>query len=183
VSTSCVCVNKMLFILLTCPAMYSRGHGLDDNDVTGSIASPSGEGIADIYAALRMGDSCIGRGFFLTGASCTGVRNIDYVTGSGRPKTFSNNGCNGAVHCLGGVYSEAVWSLYKRFLQSEPYNYDDNTALEIVTRLTFIAAGNVGTWFSGSAPWGGCGSASGYREYLAADGEHWFWLDVCLVRC
>jgi hypothetical protein len=183
VSTSCVCVNKMLFILLTCPAMYSRGHGLDDNDVTGSIASPSGEVIADIYAALRMGDICIGRGFFLTGASCTGVRNIDYVTGSGRPKTFSNNGCNGAVHCLGGVYSEAVWSLYKRFLQSEPYNYDDNTALEIVTRLTFIAAGNVGTWFSGSAPWGGCGSASGYREYLAADGEHWFWLDVCLVRC
>ena len=155
-----------VFHFLSC-----RGHGLDDNDVTGSIASPSGEGIADIYAALRMGDSCIGRGFFISNGSCTGVRQIDYKLGSGKPKTFSNNGCGGAVHCLGGVYSEAIWSLYKRTLQSSPYNYDDNTALEIVTRLTFIAAGNVKTWFSGSPPWGGCGSASGYREYLAADGE------------
>ena len=49
-----------------------RGHGLDDNDITGSIASPSGEGIADIYAALRMGDSCIGRGFYTSGGGCTG---------------------------------------------------------------------------------------------------------------
>jgi hypothetical protein len=49
-----------------------RGHGLDNNDITGSIASPSGEGIADIYAALRMGDSCIGRGFYTSGGGCTG---------------------------------------------------------------------------------------------------------------
>jgi hypothetical protein len=56
-----------------------------------------------------------------------------------------------------------MWSLYSRFLHSEPCNYDDNWA-EIVTRLTFIAAGSVVTWFSGSAPWIGCGSASGYRE-------------------
>lgn len=147
-----------------------------------------------------MGDSCIGRGFFLNGGTCTGVRNVDYKQGSGKPKKMSNHGCGSSVHCLGGVYSEAIWSLYKRTLQSAPYNYDDNTALEIVTRLTFIAgkridmfmialnsfenlsssstfclntctAGNVGTWFGGSAPWGGCGSASGYREYLAADGK------------
>jgi hypothetical protein len=98
----------------------------DDNDVEGAIASPSGEGIADIYAALRMGDSCIGRGFFYKNAQC--IRNIDYMQGSGKPKTMSNNNCKGDVHCLGGVYSEAVWSLYKRKLQSAPYNYDDNTA-------------------------------------------------------
>ena len=29
-----------------------RGHGLDDNDVESTISKPSGEGIADIYAAL-----------------------------------------------------------------------------------------------------------------------------------
>lgn len=102
---------------------------MDDNDVEGSISSPSGEGLADIYAALKMGDSCIGRGFYSPSTrECTGVREIDYMKGSGKPKTFSNNGCGGAVHCLGGVYSEAIWSLYKRKLQSEPYNYDDNTA-------------------------------------------------------
>ena len=78
---------------------------------------------------------------------------------------------DGRVHCLGSVYAEAVFSLYKRTLRNEPYNYDENTALEIVTRLTFIAAGNIKTWYSGKPPFGGCGSASGYREYLAADGN------------
>lgn len=44
------------------------------------------------------------------------------------------------VHCVGYVYSEAVWSLYARELPNY-YGYDDNTSLEIVTRLTYIAAG------------------------------------------
>ena len=70
------------------------------------------------------------------------------------------------------MYAEAVWSLYKRILREEPYNYDENTALEVVTRLTFIAAGNVKTWYSGNPPYGGCGSASGYREYIAADDDN-----------
>lgn len=76
-----------------------------------------------------------------------------------------------SVHCLGYVYSEAVWALYKKHLQSAPYNYDDNTALEITMRLTFIGAGNVQTWFSGKAPNGGCGTSSGYRQYLIADDD------------
>lgn len=75
------------------------------------------------------------------------------------------------MHCSGLVYSDAVWSLYKRTLQEAPYYYDDNTALEVVTRLTYIAAGNIDTWYSGSPPYGGCNSASGYRQYLAADGK------------
>lgn len=147
---------------------------MDDNDVQNSIAKPSGEGIADVYAALRMNDSCIGRGFFTSGSGCTGVREIDYkLKDSGNPKTYTiaKKDCNNKVHCLGGVYSEAVWSLYKRTLRSAPFYYDENTALEVVTRLTFIAAGNIKVWYTGSPPWGGCGSASGYREYLAADGE------------
>ena len=37
-------------------------------------------------------------------------------------------------------------------------------------RLTFIAAGNVATWYSGSPPFGGCGGDSGYLSYLLADG-------------
>jgi hypothetical protein len=36
-------------------------------------------------------------------------------------------------------------------------------------RLTFIGAGNVQTWFEGS---GGCGSSSGYRQFLLADDDN-----------
>lgn len=35
---------------------HEWGHGLDYNDVVGSIAEPSGEGIADLYSALRLND-------------------------------------------------------------------------------------------------------------------------------
>jgi hypothetical protein len=55
---------------------------MDAYDVASGISKPSGEGIADIYSALRLNDSCIGRGFFLSGVcsgngnpciSCTGM--------------------------------------------------------------------------------------------------------------
>ena len=75
--------------------------------------------------------------------SSIGVRNIDYMMSpsNGQPRTMSigNSICNDGVHCLGNVYSEAIWSLYKRTLRAAPFFYDENTSLEIVTRLTFIA--------------------------------------------
>ena len=37
---------------------HEWGHGLDDNDAVPTIASPSGEGIADVYTALRFNSSC-----------------------------------------------------------------------------------------------------------------------------
>jgi uncharacterized membrane protein len=151
--------------------------------VDGRIAKPSGEGIADVYTALRLNDSCIGRGFYKGSncsgngnpcTSCSGVRDIDYMKRQTKnPSTYSwsNQVCGTSVHCLGYVYSEAVWSLYKRELNAF-YGYDENTSMEIVTRLTYIAAGNTGTWFSGSAPWGGCGANSGYLSFLAADDDN-----------
>jgi hypothetical protein len=163
---------------------HEWGHGLDDNDVNGTIASPSGEGIADIYSTLRLNDSCIGRNFRpgiqCSGygdpcTNCTGVRDIDYLKRqSGQPHTYtwSNSNCGGAVHCVGSVYAEAVWSLWKRKLQSSPFNMSDDTAHEVVTRLTYIGAGVTGTWFSGGPPNGGCSSTSGYRNYLAADDDN-----------
>ena len=162
---------------------HEWGHGMDANDVNGGIASPSGEGIADIYTALRLNDSCIGRNFRLgtncsgNGDACTacdGVRDIDYlkrVSGNPHDYSWSNANCGGSVHCVGGVYSEAVWSLWKRNLQDPPYSYDNNTAHEIVTRLTFIGAGATSTWFSGSPPNGGCAATSGYMNYLSADDD------------
>lgn len=174
-----------LFLCSSHTAIVYRGHGLDNNDVVPTIVKPSGEGIADIYTALRLGSSCIGRGFFKDGRKCannfgdpcindcTGVRDIDFANHqSGKPHdlTWTNAKCaSDSVHCRGIVYGEAVWSLWKRDLPAF-YGYDDNTALEIVTRLTFIAAGNIATWYSGSPPYGGCGGDSGYLSYLIADG-------------
>ncbi|MDH3404237.1 MAG: hypothetical protein OEP45_11515, partial [Acidobacteriota bacterium] len=162
---------------------HEWGHGMDANDATPGIASPSGEGIADIYTALRLNTSCIGRNFRLgincSGngdpcLNCDGVRDIDYLQrASGQPHDYSwsNANCGGSVHCVGGVYSEAVWSLWKRKLPVI-YGYDDNTAHEIVNRLTFIGAGATGTWFSGGPPNGGCAGSSGYMNYLAADDDN-----------
>jgi hypothetical protein len=156
---------------------HEWGHGMDANDATPGIASPSGEGIADIYTALRLNDSCIGRNFrssnCSTCQSCTGVRDIDYMKKkTGSPSTFSwaNSNCGSSVHCKGHVYSEAVWSLWKRELPTL-YGYDDNTAHEIVNRLTYIAAGNTGTWYSGTPDSGGCAADSGYMNFLAADDD------------
>jgi len=160
---------------------HEWGHGMDANDAVGGIASPSGEGIADVYSALRLYDSCIGRNFLPTNCSgngdpclnCTGVRDIDYLQRqSGQPHDYSwsNANCGGSVHCIGGVYSEAVWSLWKRKLPTL-YGVDNNTAAEIVTRLTYIGAGATSTWFSGGPPNGGCGGSSGYMNYLAADDD------------
>ncbi len=162
---------------------HEWGHGMDANDVNGGIASPSGEGIADVYTALRLNTSCIGRNFRSTVCTgngdpcltCTGVRDIDYLkrqSGNPHDYTWSNANCGGSVHCVGGVYSEAVWSLWKRKLQSAPYNYDNNTAHEITTRLTYIGAGATSTWFSGGPPNGGCAGSSGYMNYLAADDDN-----------
>ena len=161
---------------------HEWGHGMDANDATPGIASPSGEGIADIYTALRLNDSCIGRNFRATVCTgfgdpcdtCTGVRDIDYLKrNSNQPHdyTWSNANCSGSVHCVGAVYAEAVWSLWKRELPSL-YGYDNNTAHEIVNRLTYIGAGNTGTWFSGGPPNGGCAGSSGYMNYLAADDDN-----------
>ena len=71
---------------------HEWGHGMDNNGTNPSIAGP-GEAIADIYAALRLHTSCIGRGFFINDTcggygdacdgtpadGCTGVRDIDYI--------------------------------------------------------------------------------------------------------
>ena len=162
---------------------HEWGHGLDANDSVPGISSPSGEGVADIYAALRLNDSCIGRNFRTTVCTgngdpcltCTGVRDIDYLKRqSGLPHTYtwSNANCFGSVHCVGAVYAEAVWSLWKRKLQAAPFNMDNNTAHEVSNRLTFLGATGVGTWFSGGPPFGGCGSTSGYMRYLAADDDN-----------
>ncbi len=160
---------------------HEWGHGMDANDATPGVSNP-GEGIADVYTALRLNNSCIGRNFrpgVQCGGygdpciDCTGIRDIDFAKRlSGLPHdfTWANATCGGGVHCRGYVYSEAVWDLWKRDLPAL-FGMDNNTALEVVTRMTYIGAGGVGTWYAGSPPFGGCSSSGGYLQYLAADDD------------
>ena len=169
---------------------HEWGHGMDENDANPGISNP-GEGIADIYAALRLGTSCIGRGFrpgVQCGVygdpctACTGLRDIDYANRqSGLPHDVTwidaNCGggsapCGGIVHCEGAVYAEAVWDLIHTDLPAS-YGMDFNTAQEVGTRLTYLGASNVGTWFSCDlSNEAGCGADSGYQQYLAADDDN-----------
>lgn len=73
------------------------------------------------------------------------------------------------MHCTGLVYAEAIWSLKGKLRKL--YDYNENTALEIVTHLTYIAAGHVSTWYGGLARFGGCSPGSGYLNYLIADDD------------
>lgn len=170
---------------------HEWGHGMDANGVHAGVSSP-GEGIADIYAALRLNESCIGRnfrpgvqcsGFGDPCTQCTGVRDIDWAKRqSGVPHDVAwinaNCGsgagtpCGGSTHCEGAIYAEAVWDLLTRDLPGAPFNMDANTAREIVTRLTFAGAGSVGSWFQcNSGGNGGCNGDGGYLNYLAADDD------------
>ncbi len=170
---------------------HEWGHGMDDNDAVPTVSNP-GEGVADIYAALRLNVSCIGRGFRLNDANCggygdpctdcTGIRDIDFAKrASGQPHDVTWAGpacgsgggtpCGGSTHCEGYVYSEAVWDLVHRDLPSV-YGMDSNTALEVGTRLTYLGGGNVGTWFQCTTPFGGCAATGGYLNYLAADDDN-----------
>jgi len=159
---------------------HEWGHGVDDNDANGQIAGPSGEGIADVYAALTTGDSCIGRGFFDNGNcsgygdpcnDCSGIRDIDFgQRNSGQPHdvVWSNANCGNIVHCKGAVYSEAIWDLKARDLPA--MGQDSNQAHTLTSYLTLIGAGNVSTWFTQTGDGtDGCSGTGGYMNYLAAD--------------
>jgi hypothetical protein len=176
---------------------HEWGHGLDDNDALPTISNP-GEGIADVYAALRLNESCIARGFFLSGSTCggddpctacDGVRDVDFARHqSGLPHDlawidahceapiFGDAGpCGGGVHCEGFVVGEAIWDLVHRDLASPPFDMDLSTALALATRLTYLGAGAVGDWFQcvdGSGLGDGCNADGGYLNFLAIDDDN-----------
>jgi len=171
---------------------HEWGHGMDDNDANGSIMSVGSEGIADIYAALRTDDSCIGRGFNMASGCggygnpcidppgdaplCTGVRDVDWANRQDNtpwtPTTPEVLACGGESHCVGYINAETVWDLWNRDLTAAPLNLSRDLARIVATQLTFRGSGSVNNWWVGTGPSAGCNADSGYLQYLAADDDN-----------
>jgi trimeric autotransporter adhesin len=170
---------------------HEWSHGLDNNDVTGTIANP-GEATADIYMALRLKTSCVGRNFFQTGqcggygdpcvTGCDGVRDMDFANHqSGLPHdltwvgthcgTGGGGPCNGEVHCEGTIPGEVLWDFFNRDLPSD-LGMSTDTALEVAVRDAYIGMGVIGNWYTCSQGSGGCPANSGYMNFLAADDDN-----------
>lgn len=169
---------------------HEWGHGMDNNGVNGNIANP-GEGIADVHAILRTQESCMGRGFFKSGncggygdpcTSCSGIREADWAKHvSGQPhgldwiNAFCPGGggpCANEVHCEGTIIGETAWDLFARDFKAAPFSFDNNTALELTTRLFFLGSQLVTSWYQCTPPAGGCNAGGGYLNVLAADDDN-----------
>ena len=174
---------------------HEWGHGMDNNGVNPNVTSP-GEAIADMHSTMRLDDSCVGRGFFINqvcggygdpcvgtpATGCTGVRDADFALHvSGQPHginwILSNCGggggpCGREVHCEGQIVSEVGWDLQFRDLRAAPYNFDENTALELSTRMVFLGSQLVDDWYTCNPAGGGCGATGGYLQFLAADDDN-----------
>ncbi|MEM7588120.1 MAG: hypothetical protein AAF560_32330 [Acidobacteriota bacterium] len=164
---------------------HEWGHGMDDFGTNGSVSNP-GEGIADVFAALRLNDSCPGRGALantcggfgdpcIPAFGCTSARDIDWMRRQSQQPhdvAWVNANCGNSRHCRGALTSESIWDLLKRDLPGR-YGFDNNTALEVATRLTFLGTDNVASWFSlSNGEEGGCAASSGYQQFLASDDDN-----------
>jgi hypothetical protein len=179
---------------------HEWGHGWDDNNTNGTLSNP-GEAIADIVSTQRLDNSCVGRGFFLnqvcggygdpcTGTpttGCTGVRDADFakhVSGLPHGITWIKSNCGGGsgpcgreVHCEGQVPSEVGWDLHFRDLAAAPFNFDENTSLELASRLMYVGMQTLTSWYTCAAGCEtagtcGCGATGGYLLTLAADDDN-----------
>jgi hypothetical protein len=178
-------------------SLHEYGHGFDQNDGNGSsLDKGTGETYGDFTAALVGHASCIGNGFFTSGAncggygdaclSCTGVRDIDWgAHASGTPHTVANftqihcptsgsgyvGPCNREGHCESYITSEALWDLAARDLPSP----GSAQAWATADRLWYLSRPSAtkgfvcvasGTWTSN-----GCSAGTYWRAMRAVDDD------------
>ncbi|MCP3100789.1 hypothetical protein LZ198_18115 [Myxococcus sp. K15C18031901] len=168
---------------------HEWGHGLDDNDTTGTLSN-SPETYGDIAAAFRLSISCIGMG--VGPDPVTTCNNPNYTTrqlnferdSRGLPSTPQrvcancNSGvgpCARNIHCASLIMGQTAYDLVYRDLTAPPFNYDLFTALLIGNKLFYQGSGNVGAWHSCNCSAGtadGCGATHGYMQWLAADDDN-----------
>ena len=56
--------------------------------------------------------------------------------------------------------------------RAPPFSYDNNTALELTTRLFFLGSQPVASWYQCTPPFGGCNAGGGYLNLLAVDDDN-----------
>jgi hypothetical protein len=175
-------------------SLHEYGHGLDQNDGSGSqVDYGSGESYGDLTASLELRISCIGPGFLGSNCggygdsctSCTGVRDIDYAKhSSGTPATVNgftkvycpagggyNGPCGREGHCESYVSSEAVWDLANRDLPSPGSNSAWTTTTQLwyqsrPTETKMFSCSTGSTWTSN-----GCFTGSLWRTFRAVDDD------------
>jgi hypothetical protein len=177
----------------TAPGVSSPGEGIADIYGFLRLNDPCiGRGFFKNQVCGGYGDPCDGT----TQTGCTGIRNVDFMAHAcDRPHTITwietgftaaqcngvarpacpvgnqNGPCGQAVHCEGKVVGETAFDLARRDLTAAPFNYDFNTAHEVNTRLWYILAQPVTSWYTCSVG-GGCGATNGYMQALAADDDN-----------
>jgi hypothetical protein len=81
------------------------------------------------------------------------------------------------VHCEGSVPGEAAWDLQFRDLRAAPFNYDENTALELTTRMMYVGMQTLATSYTCSGGCQnngtcGCAATGAYLLTLGADDDN-----------
>ncbi len=171
--------------------LHEWGHGLDQNDSTGtSSEGGTGEAYGD-STALTMGHhSCIGPGFLGSSCSgygdactnCTGVREIDYHKHvSNTPWTAAKNAssCPAGSSCLGPMgkechceslpLTEGNWDLAQALIAK----YGDGAGWYKFDQLWYLTRNTAGQGFTkvSASSANGCGSANWLNVFLVANDD------------
>jgi hypothetical protein len=174
--------------------VHEWGHGYDHND--GGGADKPSEAYADIVAVLTARDSCMGRGMYNDGSTCTGYgdtcltctgfRDFDWSarqsntpatpTGFAQVRCASDTSnfsgpCRREPHCESYVSSEAIYDLATRDLPTA--GLDQASAWQLVDRLWYLTRpGSGGNAYSCVLPLSNsCGATSWYQRMRAVDDD------------
>ncbi len=179
-------------------ALHEWGHSMDDWDGSGS-SSPPVETRADWTASLQLHDSCVGRGFWVSGncsgygdpcLDCNGVRDNNYhAHANATPWTAANYNtfwsncedgnyfgpCGLEDHCEAGISSQALWEFVTNDLVGPPTNMDLTSAWALADRLFYTSMptlSNLYTCSMGSNPTSSGGNGSSlYNTMMAIDDD------------
>jgi hypothetical protein len=171
--------------------LHEFGHGLDQNDATGtSSESGTGEAYGD-STALTMGHhSCTGPGFLGSNCSgygdactaCTGVRELDYhKRASNSPWTVAKNAstcpadtCVGPMgkecHCESQPLTQANWDLGQALVAK----FGAGAGWVQFDKLWYLSRNTAGQGFQkiSSTSGDGCGSANWLSTFLVVDDDN-----------
>jgi hypothetical protein len=172
-------------------SLHEYGHGLDQNDGTGTAPEGgTGESYGDVTALIALHASCMGPGFLGSNCggygdactSCTGVRDLDFAKHtSNTPATVSNftqvrcsagsGPCGKEVHCESYVPSEAIWDFANRDLP----NPGTGEAWTTLDRLWYLSRNTATSSFTcttgGTFTSNGCGAGNWWKTMRAVDDD------------